>query len=60
MPQRLSISFAENEPFEQKTDIKTALQHLIALISPRPYPYVYLPITFVSMMTVPEHCRILF
>lgn len=60
MPQRLSISFAENEPFVQKTDIKTALQHLIALISPRPYPYVYLPITFVSMMTVPEHCRILF
>lgn len=53
-------TFAENEPFEQKTDIKAALQHLIVLISPQPYPYVYLPITFVSMMTVPEHCRILF
>ena len=38
----------------QKTDIKTALQHLIALISPRPYPHVYLPIIFASMMTVPN------
>lgn len=54
------ISSQQNEPFEQKTDIKAALQHLIVLISPQPYPYVYLPITFVSMMTVPEHCRILF
>lgn len=25
IPQRLPISFAKNEPFEQKTDIKTAL-----------------------------------
>jgi len=29
MPQKLSISFAENEPFEQKTDIKTALPHIM-------------------------------